>query len=113
MALEVKSVTLMEGRVGLFPDAVTARGARHVRELTALRRGGDWAAAVLFVLQRPDADRVMPDAGIDPEFARALAEARRAGVRLLGRRCRVDLKAIALDRAVPVVLPRGPATPPE
>jgi sugar fermentation stimulation protein A len=105
MVLEVKSVTLVEGRVGLFPDAVTTRGARHVRELTTLRRRGDWAAAVLFVLQRPDADRVMPDAGIDPDFARALAEARRAGVLLLGRRCVVDLETITLDRRVPVALP--------
>jgi sugar fermentation stimulation protein A len=107
MALEAKSVTLVEGRVGLFPDAVTARGVRHVRELTGLRRSGDWAAAVLFVLQRPDADRIMPDASIDPEFAQALAEARRAGVRLLGRRCRVDLERIALDQPVPVELPRA------
>jgi sugar fermentation stimulation protein A len=110
MALEVKSVTLVEGRVGLFPDAVTARGTRHVRELTALRRSGDWAAAVLFVLQRPDADRIMPDARIDPDFARALAEAHRAGVRLLGRRCTVGLEAITLGQSVPVVLPRGGAT---
>jgi len=106
MLLEVKSVTLVEDRVGLFPDAVTARGARHVRELTALRRGGDWATTVLFVLQRPDADRIMPDAAIDPAFARALADARRAGVRLLGRRCLVDLKGLKLGPAVPVEVPR-------
>jgi sugar fermentation stimulation protein A len=105
MALEVKSVTLVEGRTGLFPDAVTARGARHVRELTDLRRSGDWAAAVLFVLQRPDADRIMPDLAIDPEFTEALTEARRAGVRLLGRRCLVDLEGLTLGPAVPVALP--------
>jgi sugar fermentation stimulation protein A len=106
MALEVKSVTLVEGQVGLFPDAVTARGARHVRELTTLRRSGEWAAAVLFVLQRSDADRILPDAAIDPDFARAVAEARRAGVRFLGRRCLVDLKGLTLGPAVPVVVPR-------
>jgi sugar fermentation stimulation protein A len=106
MALEVKSVTLVEGRVGLFPDAVTARGARHVRELTALRRGGEWAAAVLFVLQRPDADSIRPEAAIDPDFARAVVEARRAGVRFLGRRCRVDLMSLTLGGAVPVNVPR-------
>ena len=105
MLLEVKSVTLVEARTGLFPDAVTARGARHVRELTDLRRGGDWATAVLFVLQRPDADLIMPDATIDSEFARALAEARRAGVRVLGRRCTVDLERITLGPSVPVRLP--------
>jgi sugar fermentation stimulation protein A len=106
MLLEVKSVTLVEGRVGLFPDAVTARGARHVRELTALQRSGGWATAVLFVLQRPDADRITPDAAIDPEFAAALTQARRAGVRMLGRRCLVDLEGLALGPAVPVRLRR-------
>ena len=96
---------LYRSRVGLFPDAVTARGARHVRELAALKRGGEWATAVLFVLQRPDADRIMPNATIDPDFARALAEARRAGVRILGRRCTVDLETITLGPSVPVRLP--------
>lgn len=105
MALEVKSVTLVRERTGFFPDAVTARGARHVRELTELRGSGAWAAVVLFVLQRPDAGRIMPDAGIDPEFASALAQARRAGVRVLGRRCAVDLERITLGPAVPVCLP--------
>lgn len=108
MLLEVKSVTLVEDRIGLFPDAVTARGARHVRELTELQRSGDWATAVLFVLQRPDADRIMPDAAIDPDFTRGLAHARRAGVRLLGRRCLVDLEGLTLGPAVPVRLPRSP-----
>lgn len=108
MLLEVKSVTLVEDRTGLFPDAVTARGARHVRELTDLQSSGAWATAVLFVLQRPDADRIMPDAAIDPDFTRALAEARRAGVRLLGRRCFVDLEGLALGPAVAVHLPRSP-----
>jgi len=105
MVLEVKSVTLVEGRIGLFPDAVTARGTRHVRELAALQRSGDWAAAVFFVLQRPDADRVMPHAARDPDFARALAEARSAGVRLLGRRCTVDLDGITLGSPILIDLP--------
>jgi sugar fermentation stimulation protein A len=108
MALEVKSVTLVEGRVGLFPDAVTVRGTRHVRELTALRRSGEWEAAVLFVLQRAAADRILPDAAIDPDFARAVAEARRAGVRLLGRRCHVELAGLTLGPPVPIHLPRRP-----
>jgi sugar fermentation stimulation protein A len=92
--------------VGLFPDAVTARGARHVRELTALQQSGSWAAAVLFVLQRADAECVLPDAALDPDFARAVIDARRAGVRLFGRRCLVDLDGLTLGPAVPVVLRR-------
>ncbi len=106
MVVEVKSVSLVQDGVALFPDAVTARGARHVRELAALRQSGEWAAAVLFVLQRPDAVRIMPFSARDPEFAQALAEASHAGVRLFGRRCTIDLDSVTLGPPIPVVLPR-------
>jgi sugar fermentation stimulation protein A len=99
LLLEVKSVTLVEDRIGLFPDAVTARGARHVRELAELVEEG-WEAAVLFVLQRDDADEIRAAAGIDPAFARALADAEAAGVRVLGRRCRVTREGVALGDPV-------------
>ncbi len=102
LVLEVKSVTLVEGGEALFPDAVTARGARHVEELAevAAEREG-WEAAVLFVLQRDDASRIRAAHEIDPAFADALARAREAGVRILGRRCRVSLEGVALGEAVP------------
>jgi sugar fermentation stimulation protein A len=98
--LEVKSVTLVEDGVALFPDAVTARGARHVRELAELAREGA-GAAVLFVLQRPDAREIRAARRIDPDFADALAGAREAGVRILGRRCRVSEAAVVLGGPVP------------
>lgn len=101
LALEVKSVTLVEEGVGRFPDAVTARGARHVRELTAVARREGWEAAVLFLLQRPDAGRVVAARDIDPVFADALAEAGDAGVRVLARRCRVHLDRVELGRSIP------------
>ncbi|MEJ2187449.1 MAG: DNA/RNA nuclease SfsA [Gemmatimonadota bacterium] len=101
LALEVKSVTLVVDGVGLFPDAVTARGARHVRELTELAGRDGWEAAILFVLQRDDARRVHAAASIDPAFAEALAEAKAAGVRVLARRCRVGLDRIELAEPVP------------
>lgn len=100
LALEVKSVTLVEDGVALFPDAVTARGARHVRELAEAATRPGWHAAVLFVLQRPDAHRIEAARSIDPAFADALAEARAAGVRVLGRRCRVTLEVIELGAAI-------------
>ncbi len=102
MALEVKSVTLVEEGMGLFPDAVTERGARHVRELGELAAREDWEAAVLFVLQRPDASRIRAARSIDPRFAVALAEAKAAGVRVLGRRCKVFLDRVDLGGSVPV-----------
>ena len=106
LALEVKSVTLVEDGVALFPDAVTARGARHVRELAEVAGRTDddgvaWSAAILFVLQRDDAHRIEAARSIDPDFADALAEARSAGVRILGRRCRVTRERLELGPPVP------------
>ena len=105
LALEVKSVSLVRDRVGRFPDAVTARGTRHVEELTGIAGREGWRAAVLFVAQRTDVDRVVADAGIDPDFAEALQTAREAGVRTMARRCRIDESAVELGPAVPA----GPA----
>ena len=106
LALEVKSVTLVEDGVALFPDAVTARGARHVRELAEVAGridddGAAWSAAILFVLQRDDAHRIEAARSIDPDFADALAEAKAAGVRVLGRRCRVTKDRLELGDPVP------------
>ncbi len=100
LLLEVKSVTLVEDGIALFPDAVTARGARHVRELTERRREGH-PAAILFVAQREDVREIRAAASIDPAFAAALREAVEAGVRVLGRRCRVDLHGVRLLDPVP------------
>lgn len=101
LALEVKSVTLVEDGVARFPDAVTTRGARHVRELTELAGQPGWQAAILFVLQRHDATRIEAARGIDPEFAEALGEARDAGVRIFGRRCAVSPEVVELGPPVP------------
>jgi sugar fermentation stimulation protein A len=101
LALEVKSVTLVEDGVALFPDAVTARGARHVRELAMLAARDDWDAAIMFVLQRPDASHILAAADIDPVFAATLAAAKAAGVRVYGRRCTVSLQCLTLADPVP------------
>ena len=102
LLLEVKSVTLVEGDRALFPDAVTARGARHVREL-AVAVGDGLAAAVLFVVQRRDASSVTAARAIDPAFADALREAHAAGVMVLGYRCEVSLKEATIIDALPVL----------
>ncbi len=102
LALEVKSVTLVEDGVGLFPDAVTARGARHARELAHLARRDGWSAAILFVIQREDVRRFRAARELDPDFAAALDEARARGVQIVARRCRIDLDRVTLGPAVPV-----------
>lgn len=99
--LEVKSVTLVEDGIARFPDAVTVRGTRHLREL-AERRIEGWETGVLFVLQRGDAHRIEAARSIDPDFADALVQARDAGVRILGRRCDVTREAVGLRGAISV-----------
>jgi sugar fermentation stimulation protein A len=94
MLVEVKSVTLVENGVALFPDAPTARGARHVRELEQAVRNGT-RAAVLFVVQREDARAVAPHAGIDPEFTLALQSAAASGVLLRAARFRMRVSGQA------------------
>ena len=101
MAMEVKSVTLVEDGMALFPDAVTERGARHVKELGRLARLAEWEAAVLFVVQRSDAREVRAARRIDPKFAEALKEARLSGLRVLGRRCHVFPDRVELGSALP------------
>lgn len=87
--LEVKSVTLVERGVGLFPDAPTARGARHLDELARARSEG-LRAAVLFLVQRPDASRFRPHDRQDPTFGEALRRAAAGGVEVYAYRCRVE-----------------------
>lgn len=100
--LEVKSVTLAEGRVARFPDSVTARGRRHMELLRDLAvRGG--RAALLFVVQRGDCERVEPADDIDPAYGEALRAAEAAGVTLHAVRVRVSPRALRVEGLLPVV----------
>lgn len=102
--LEVKSSNLRVGASALFPDAPTARGRRHLRELTRAARQGV-RCAVLFLVQRADVGEFRPNAALDPEFALAMEGARRAGVRLVARTVQVEPDRLRLGRRLPV---RGP-----
>ncbi len=101
--VEVKSVTLAEGRTALFPDSVTERGRRHLEVLMDLRRGGE-RAALLFLVQRADCDRVSPADAIDPAYGRTLREAARRGVEIFALGARVTSRSIRVERRLPVVL---------
>jgi sugar fermentation stimulation protein A len=102
--VEVKNVHLMrEAGLAEFPDSVTARGARHLRELAAVAAGGA-RAVVLFVAQRADAQRFAVAADIDPAFQAAARAARAAGVEMLCYRCALSTQQIVLDKALPVAV---------
>lgn len=101
--VEVKSVTLVVDGFGRFPDAPTDRGRRHVRSLIEAHRAG-YRAAVVFVIQRPDVEGLLPYRQADPDFWTTLEEARDGGVEVFAYRCRVSLEEIAITDPVPVML---------
>ena len=101
--IEVKSVTLVEDGVGLFPDAPTERGRRHVSALVRAVREG-YRAAVVFVIQREDALACAPHDAADPAFGRTLRDAVASGVEAYAYVCRVTRREIRLAHAVPVLL---------
>ena len=101
--VETKSVTLVEDGVGLFPDAPTIRGVKHLRSLMAARDAG-YEAAVVFVIQRADAEAFAPHDVADPLLGRTLREARDGGVAIWAYRCSLTERSIELAEAVPVLL---------
>jgi sugar fermentation stimulation protein A len=78
----VKNVTVSFDGAAAFPDAVSERATKHLRELIRLKRRGD-RAAVVFVVQRGDCNYFRPADEIDPEYGRWLRRAAKAGVEVL------------------------------
>lgn len=79
--IEVKNVTMAEGDVALFPDAVTERGQKHLRELTRLSEEG-FGAELVFTVQREDVGSFAPADAVDAVYGELLREARDKGVRI-------------------------------
>lgn len=102
--VEVKNVTLVADGVALFPDAVSARGAKHLRELSAMAKQGH-RAVIFYCVQRCDACEVRPADAIDRIYGQALRQAILAGVEALAYRARVDTSGVHLACPLPVVCP--------
>lgn len=101
--LEVKNVTLVEGDRALFPDAVTERGQKHLRELMQIVATGD-RGVIFYLVQRGDAVSVSPEERIDPEYGRLLRQAVAGGVEAIAYRAEVTPTGITLSRRLPVLL---------
>jgi sugar fermentation stimulation protein A len=101
--VEVKNVHLMR-QPGLaeFPDAVTARGARHLDELAGAIAAGK-RAVMLFLIQIGSATRFTLARDIDPGYGRAFDRALAHGVEAIARRCALTTDAIVVSEAVPIV----------
>lgn len=104
--LEVKNCHLVRTE-GLyeFPDSVTSRGARHLRDLAAQVRNGD-RAVLLFVIQRGDGSRLTLADDLDPAYAQSHAVATEAGLETLCLRCTVDLEGVWVRELVPYIPPK-------
>lgn len=100
--VEVKNVTLArENGIAEFPDAVTARGAKHLDELADMVREGH-RSAMVFLIQRDDCDALVLARDIDPKYGEAFDAAVKAGVEVYAIGCRLDAKEIIADRAIEV-----------
>ena len=99
--VETKSVTLVEDGVGLFPDSPTSRGVKHMKSLTKAVEAGH-RAAVVFVIQRDDAQAFATNDQADPEFAEAFRESLASGVEAFAYRCQVNEQSITLSDRLPI-----------
>lgn len=101
--VEVKNVTFRAGDLAAFPDAVTERGTKHLRELIRLARAGQ-RAALVFVVQRGDCRAFRPAYEIDSEYCRWFLRALETGVAVLPYVARVTCRGITLTRRLDLVL---------
>jgi sugar fermentation stimulation protein A len=99
--MEVKNCSLAEHGTAMFPDAVTARGTKHLQELARLKKDGH-GAVVFFCVQREDADVFSPAAHIDPLYAETLAKVEKKGVLVLAYQADVSPLGIKIIRKLPV-----------
>ncbi|MTI19348.1 DNA/RNA nuclease SfsA [Rhodobacteraceae bacterium RKSG542] len=92
--VEVKNVTLSrEAGLAEFPDAVTARGAKHLDEMGKVVEEGD-RAAMVYLIQRDDCDRLSLASDIDPKYAKCFEEARAKGVEVYALCCKITPERI-------------------
>lgn len=101
--VEIKSVTMRSGRLGAFPDSVTKRGQRHLRELMAMAAAGH-RAVLFFLLSRGGLEGVRPADEIDPAYGALLREAAANGVEVLAYQAHISLGTVRVHRRVPVHL---------
>lgn len=100
---EVKGVTLENDGVAAFPDAPTERGVKHLYELAeAVEKG--YEAYVIFIIQMNKCEYFTPNRDTHPEFADALSEVSRRGVRILAFGCEVTEDSMTVDFPVKIKL---------
>lgn len=101
--IEVKSVTLLQQGKGYFPDAVTVRGQKHLRELASIAQRGE-RAVMLFTVLHSGIEDVAPARHIDARYAEQLAQAQQNGVEILCYKAQLSPTGMWLDRRINLTL---------
>ena len=104
--IEVKSVTLAENEFGYFPDAVTVRGQKHLRELMGVVASGE-RAVLLFAILHSAIEYFSPAHHIDAKYAQLLTEAQKQGVEILAYKAELSADNMTLISPLPVSLVSG------
>ena len=100
--IEVKNVTLSRRKgVAEFPDAVTSRGLKHLKELIKAREKG-YQVYLLYVIQREDCNKFEPAKDIDPEYCEFLEKVVKKKLNILCYDCKFLTKGIKLNREIDV-----------
>jgi sugar fermentation stimulation protein A len=101
--LEIKNVHLMRQRgLAEFPDAVTKRGAKHLKELAAMAAAGA-RAVMLYLIQIASAERFAVARDIDPAYGVQFDQARARGVEAIARRCRLTRDGIEVAEPIAII----------
>ena len=100
--VEIKNCSLAVDGCAMFPDAVTARGTKHLNELVRLKKEG-FDSCIFFLVQRMDADKFRPAAQIDPVYGQTIIQALAAGVQVLVYQAKVSPTGIEVVRSLPYV----------
>ena len=101
--VEVKNVHLSrKPPLAEFPDSVTARGTKHLVELTDMVAAGH-RAVMVYLVQRSDCTSFRLAADVDPTYAAAFTRARAAGVEAIAYDCRIDRDEIAVSGNLPIL----------
>lgn len=101
--VEVKNVTLVEDGIAYFPDAVSTRGSKHLRELMAMAQEG-FRAVIFYCVQRADCRELRPADAIDAIYGQTLRQALDAGVEALAYKAEVAIDGIELVESLPVMV---------
>ena len=101
--LEVKNVTLLrEKKIAEFPDAITSRGTKHLKELCNAKKKG-YQSYILYLIQREDCDSFKIAEDIDKDYEIAFKKAIKNGIQILCYNCKLTNKEIKLNNRVKLI----------